>query len=1682
MAIIASQLFDEIGFNATVDPAVNTDSLPNGSALTNIGAFNSNPDFGLLFQTFWGDSRGVGLGPVVDGESGDFIGVNSFTGSNSPDVDPDGNDYSSSGFHNYEFNDGDGALLLVFEPVNLTNYTNRSLTVNYWINETGYEADDRFIIAVDDGTNIVSLLDFGETELEANTSVDDGTANWNTLTVDLDNLINQGFGEQVALTIAVDNNAAAENIFVDNILFESDENMIDDDITLISEIQGSGASSPLVGEIVTVEGIVIGDFQDSTGTAGFFVQEEDTDSDGNGLTSEGIFIFDPGGTNVEVGDKVRVTGTADEFFNKTQIDTVTEISIEATDQFNLVTPTVINLPVEAVNELEAYEGMLVTFPQTLAVTDSFNLGRFGELTLSVSDPLRIPTNTIDPNDSDASDNNTETTPENSNVEEVTEQIDLNQRSQIILDDGSQADADDLEDPIFGEPLGTSDVPYINRTEGEAQTIRRGTTLENLTGVLDFNFGRYRLQRNPYNEADLLNTEFPLDFNYAPRPTVPEVGGDLKIASFNVLNYFTTLDNGSNGARGADSSVELERQQAKIIAALAEIDADIVGLVEIENNEDVAISNLVDALNAEVGEGTYDFISQAPNFETVPGSTDAIQVGFIYKPENVTPVGDAIAADSSAFDFPPGGRAPIAQTFAAEGEEFTVVVNHFKSKGGNGSGADADQGDGQGQFNATRKQQAQAVADFVEQLQTATGDNDVLVIGDLNAYGQEDPIDLLRSEGLIDLVDEFVPASEQYSFVFFGAQGYLDHALATPSLSEQITGTAFWQINADEPRTLDYNDDILDLPNDNFEDINPDPSLYEPDPFRSSDHDPVIVGLDLSSDTSEPFTLQLLHASDQEAGLPAIQDAIGFSAVLNALADDFANTLKLSSGDIFIAGPFFNTSREVYGDPGIADILINNALGWDAVAIGNHEWDAGPDTFNALIRPDDSITGPGIDGTYLGTAFPYLSTNLDFTGEPDLQDLVVPDGNAPLPNSITGSVVLEVGGEQIGVIGAVTPTLPQIANVGGVTLDTPDPSLSALAADIQAAVDALTATGINKVVLLAHMQQISVEEELATLLEDVDVIMAGGSNTILANDDDTLRPGDTAAGLYPEQFTSAKGEPVVVVNTDGNYRYVGRLAVDFDENGLISLIREESGIFATDQAGVEQVYNQVGIDPKTVADPTIVEVTEAIDTVVQAKDGNVFGLTDVYLNGRRGSVRTEETNLGNLTADANLFIAQQYDETVQVSLKNGGGIRDDIGTATVPPGSTSGELVTSPPAANPNVTPPKPEGGVSQLDIENSLRFNNDLALVTLSATELKDVLEHAVAATSPDSTPGQFAQVGGISFSFDATRQAIAFERDSATQVATGVLTEGDRIRNAALLNEEGEVVEILVQDGEVVGDPNRPIRVVTLGFLADGGDGYPYPLYAEDRVNLIEQPLPTDGVDVANFTDDGTEQDALAEYLAANFPVDNDPNTPIFDTPDVSPEEDTRIQNLGFREDTVLDDVIEMPEPLPSNVFGTSGDDDFDTEVPDDKQFRGDEQRLFTGSGNDRVDVTFAPGGNRIDLGSGDDLIFAGTDNRIIAGSGDDILFLGSAGGNNLVTGGAGSDQFWIVTDTIELPTEANTITDFISGEDVIGFGATDLTFDALTLTQDGNSAVINALGQDLAILLNTQTTNLSASDFAFA
>jgi uncharacterized protein len=615
--------------------------------------------------------------------------------------------------------------------------------------------------------------------------------------------------------------------------------------TLISAIQTNDDTS--AAGTFTVEAIVVGDYQTqgSGQLRGFFLQEEDAEADTDPLTSEGIFVFCSScPTPVAVGDKVRVTGASSEFFGMSQLSGTTAGSVTVLSSgHTLPTPASVQLPVPGVPSgnlaaatavinayFEAFEGMLVTFPDTLSVSEYFELARFGQVILNEGGRPRQFT-----------DANTPTA-----AGFIDHQINLAART-VILDD-----TDNREN----RPVDTPNTNYYHPIPGLSISnfFRGGDTITNLTGVLHWSFagltGTDAWRIRPVTEV---HTYAFTPVN--PRPAVPSLEGSLKVASFNVLNYFLTIDttasndvgtcgpSGTLDCRGADSADELLRQRTKMLAALSAINADVFGFMEMENS--TGVEPLADVVAGLPG---YDFI------DTGVVGTDAIRVGIIYKTSTVTPVGDFAILDSSVDPrfVDTRNRPALAQTFKenSTGASFTVVVNHLKSKGSGCGPGDDDTTTGQGNCNGTRTQAAEALVDWLASDPTGTGEEDVLIIGDLNSNAKEDPIVALQNGGYTDMVAA-LGGPNAYGYVFDGQLGYLDHALANSSLVPQVADVAEWHINADEIPLFDYNDDVRSTGEAAFEEESDTLPLYEPNEFRTSDHDPVIVGLDLTIPNSAP---------------------------------------------------------------------------------------------------------------------------------------------------------------------------------------------------------------------------------------------------------------------------------------------------------------------------------------------------------------------------------------------------------------------------------------------------------------------------------------------------------------------------------------------------------------------------------------------------------------------------------------------------------------------------------------------------------------------------------------------------------------------------------------------------------------------------------------------------------------
>lgn len=653
-----------------------------------------------------------------------------------------------------------------------------------------------------------------------------------TFTLDPDaNLVD---GEICTLTVVAanvsdqDGNDPPDNMAVDFTVGFTAFDVCEDPFTPIYEIQGSGTSAAVTGN-VTTEGVVVGDFEGSSGMQGFYLQDPTGDEDP--ATSDGIFVFTGSANTVSAGQLVRVTGFARERFEETAINGSNSNSAPTTNIVACGTGSVdhtdVSLPFDGAAAPERYEGMLVRLPQALVISEYFNYDRFGEIVLALplageSRPF-TPTSVVEPG------------------APAQARALANALSRITLDDG----------------LGVQNPSTLRHPNGDPFTLtnrfRGGDTVQNTVGVLGFGFGLYRLQ--PTGPADYTSVN--------PRPAEPEdTGGTLRAATMNTLNFFLTLDTtasdsgpGPCGAnqdldcRGADASqpLEFDRQRTKLLQALAGLDADIIGLNELENTPGVEplldpTRGIVAGLNEMPGAGTYAAI------DTGVVGTDAIRVGLIYRPSAVTPVGDFEILDTS--DDPrfldTKNRPVLAQTFEdnATGARFTVAVNHLKSKGSDCNDVgDPDTGDGQGNCNQTRRAAAQALVDWLATDPTGSGDADFLILGDLNSYAKEDPIDAILAgpDDTPGTLDDFTNLVAQYqgayaySYVFDGQSGYLDHALASGTLAGQVTGAADWHANADEPDVLDYDTSFKPPAQD---------ALYEPNAYRSSDHDAVVVGLDL----------------------------------------------------------------------------------------------------------------------------------------------------------------------------------------------------------------------------------------------------------------------------------------------------------------------------------------------------------------------------------------------------------------------------------------------------------------------------------------------------------------------------------------------------------------------------------------------------------------------------------------------------------------------------------------------------------------------------------------------------------------------------------------------------------------------------------------------------------------------
>ncbi|MEO8356060.1 MAG: ExeM/NucH family extracellular endonuclease, partial [Chloroflexota bacterium] len=737
-----------------------------------------------------------------------------------------------------------------------------------------------FDIATAEGTATVADNDYTANSLTGQT-IPAGTSSYNFSVLVNGDTTDEGADE----TFFVNVTNVTGAILVDG---QGLGTIVNDDIDFCSQtftptysIQGSGTSAAITGT-VTTQGVVVGDFEGTAAASGFYIQ--DLSGDGNAATSDGIFVFTGNSNLASVGDVVRVTGFARERFNQTTLNGSNSNTDPVTNVVNCgsgsVTATDVSLPFASATSPEPYEGMLVRFPQSLVIAEYFNYGRFGEVVLAL--PLAGESRPFSGTAIDEPG-----APANARTA-------ANALSRITLDDAQSAQ----NPPALRHPNG---APF-----SLTNLFRGGDTVQNAVGVLGFDFSLYRII--PTGPADYVSVN--------PRPASPEaVGGTIRVAAMNTLNFFVTLDPSGGSldnkcgpansleCRGADDSGEFTRQRDKLLTALAGLDADVIGLNELENSTGVEpLASIVSGLPG------YDYI------DTGTIGTDAIKVGLIYRPAVVTPVGDyellTTAVDPRFIDT--RSRPSLAQTFEvnATGARFTVVVNHLKSKGSACTG-DPDLLDGQGNCSQTRRAAAEALVDWLATDPTGSGDPDFLIVGDLNSYAMEDAIDEIKAgaDDVAGTTDDFTNlishfhGAYAYSYTFDGQAGYLDHALANSSMFSQVTGAAEWHINSDEPTVLDY--DTTFKPDEQD-------ALYEVNQYRTSDHDAVVIGLDLPEVIAPTVTIDQAAGQADPTGLSPINFEVVFSEPVSGFTD----------ADVTLDGTAGATTAVVTGGPTTYNVAVS----------------------------------------------------------------------------------------------------------------------------------------------------------------------------------------------------------------------------------------------------------------------------------------------------------------------------------------------------------------------------------------------------------------------------------------------------------------------------------------------------------------------------------------------------------------------------------------------------------------------------------------------------------------------------------------------------------------------------------------------------------------------------------------
>ncbi len=1110
-------------------------------------------------------------------------------------------------------------------------------------------------------------------------------------------------------------------------------------VTAIRDIQGTGTVSPLNGATVTTRGVVTATYP-TGGFDGFYLQTAGTGGEldlAAHAASDAIFVY--GGAaagKVAAGHYVEVTGTVGDYYGLTQISASSASAVTVlTEQAAAVTPAAVEWPRDEAQR-RSLEGMLLAPQGTYTVTNTYDTNRYGSVGLAFGDePLIQPTEVARPG-----------------TAAYNEVVADNAARAVLLDDGSTVDF------TGGAANKNIPLPYLSLDA----PVRVGAEVTfTKPVVLDYRYEKWGFQPTQVLTGANAADAQPATFANTRTARPADVGGDVKIASFNVLNYFTTLpaavnctntykdrdgtpitaNCSGNGPRGAATGESLKRQQDKIFAAINALGADVVSLEEIENsaaygkNRDAALGTLVAALNTGAGSEVWSFV---PSPTAVPASEDVIRTAFIYKKSAVETVGTGAILDSSAFS---NARQPLAQAFKLAGADdddaFVAIANHFKSKG-SGSGENADKGDGQGASNASRVAQATALAAFSEQMQTEYNTELAFLLGDFNSYTQEDPMQVLYAAGYESLGSQ----TDKYSYSFSGLSGSLDHVLASEAAQDIVSGTDIWNINAGESIALEYSRYNYNVSN-----------LYDASPYRSSDHDPVIVGLDLSGGaTPEPpvdttTDINLLGINDFHGRIDA--NTVKFAGTVEQLRAEYGdeNTLFLSNGDNIGASLF---ASAYFDDEPTIDVL--NALELAASATGNHEFDKGADDLTGRVSTSAD--------------FPYLAANVFTDGEPLLDEYAI----------------FEVDGIRVGVIGAVTQETSQLVSPGGIEgLEFREP-----VAEVNRVVEEI-ADRVDVIVAQYHEGAAEGDSTGETLEQ---AVAAGGAFAKIVTETDAevdaIFTGHTHQKYAWEAPIPGREGTRPIVQTGSYGENIGQVVLTVDEDGDVvehtarNVARLAAETVADDPAKTAE--NSAALDAKLIATyPRVAEVDEIVraaraeaDRVGAEPVGSVTAdittafrggsfVDGVYVGGQRDD-RSKQSALGGLVADALLTTLADPDRGgAEIGIVNPGGLRAEL---------LYGE-----------------DGVITLAEANAVLPFVNNLWTTTLTGDQLRQALEQ---------------QWGD-----EAQR-----DRDLALGVSENVRVTYDAARGA------GERITGIWIDGEAV-DPAGEYRVGSFSFLLQGGDAF---------------------------------------------------------------------------------------------------------------------------------------------------------------------------------------------------------------------------------------------------------------------